>query len=226
LIWGGKRLALGSMSALVSRFDPSKILTVSSTEINKYEKGPIISFVNYSVVKSSDGNRYLIDGLTKRLIVSDEAFRQLGYNPEEIIDATEADLANYVNGEQLTGTDLSPREEILQDLSTQEIFYVKNSKKYSIIDNSVLKANYPDLKVKKVSKTILDKYEYIGPVKFLDGTLIKKADHKDVFVVSSGQKRLIPDANTFEILGYKWVNIIIVPNKVFNLHPTGSPLSL
>ncbi len=226
LVWGAKRLALGSMGVLVSRFDPNKILTVSSTEVNKYEKGPTITYVNYSVVKDSNGNRYLIDGLTKRLIVSDEAFRQLGYNPAEITDATEADLVNYSDGEKLTGTDLSPKEEILQDTVSKEIFYVKNSKKYSIIDTNILKANYPNVKVKKVATATLNKYEYVGPVKLADGTLVKKADHKDVFVVSGGQRRLIPDGNTFETLGYKWTNIIVVPNKVMNLHPIGPALSL
>jgi len=226
LVWGGQRLALGSMSALVSRFDPNKILSVSSEEINKYAKGPIISYVNYSVVKDPSGNRYLIDGLNKRLIVSDEAFRQLGYNPDEIVDASEAELTNYSDGEKLTGSDLSPKEEILQDMTTKEIFYVKNSKKYAIIDNTILKANYSNIKTKSVTSKTLDKYEYGGPVKLLDGTLIKKADHKDVFVVSGGERRLIPDGNTFETLGYKWTNIITVPNKVLNLHPIGPALSL
>jgi hypothetical protein len=226
LISGGNKRAFASLTALTSRFDPNKVLVVDSTELIKYGDGQPIKFTNFSVVKDENDQRYLIDGLTKKLIATDEIFRQLGYNPEEVVTVTAEDLASFSQGQDLTATNSSsPFGQLMSDLTTKEIYYVKNNQKSSIIDSSIIKANYPTLKIKKVYSKTLNELETIGPVKLVDGTLIKRDIGKDVFVISNGYRRLIPDGQTFEAMGYKWSNIMTVPVKVINLHQIGPALA-
>lgn len=224
LIWGGEKRAFDSLTALTSRFDPNKVLLVDNSELVKYEDGQPIKYVNFSVVQDENGQRYLIDGLTKRLIADKETFRQLGYNPEEVITVTAEELTAFSDGEQLTAT-VSPFGQLMSDLSTGAIYYVKDGKKFPIIDKSILKANYPKLTIKKVYSKTLGAFTTDGPVKLVDGTLIKRDISKDVFVISNGYRRLIPDGQTFEAMGYKWSNIITVPVKVINLHQIGPALT-
>ena len=56
-----------------------------------------------------------------------------------------------------------------------------------------------------------------------DGTLIKLTDSPNIYVIEGGQKKLIPDAQTFNALGYSWTNIQIVSDNAFNAYQTGSP---
>lgn len=223
LISQGQRRPFASITALVTRYDPGKILSLDQTEIEKYSEGPIIDFANYSVLQGQNGERYLIDGLKKRLIVSDEAFRKLGYNPAEVIQATESDLAAFDDSADLDDFS-NPFGELYQDMTTGSVFYVKDGQRHPIIDETIMRANYPDLTIKEVTSRTLEDMRYGGPIKLADGTLIKEESHKNVYVISEGKRRLIPDGQTFESLGYQWSNIIIVPSKVFNLHQASESL--
>ncbi|MCD4760881.1 hypothetical protein K8R42_03215, partial [bacterium] len=174
-------------------------------------------------LEDNSGKRYLIDGLEKRLINSDEAFRQLGFNPDEVETATSVELENYQTGDVLT-EDSSPFEEIWQDSSTQSIYYVKDGQKAKIIDSEILELNYPEMEIREVTSKTLEGLTGTTPLKFVDGALIKKEFDKNVYVVSNGYRRLIPDGDTFNKLGYNWANIRVVSNKVMNFHIIGESI--
>lgn len=223
LIVNGAKRPFASMTALVSRYDPNKVLNVAGEELEKYNTGYLIDFSNYSVVQSPAGNKYLIDGLTKRAISSDEAFRQLGFNPAEVEAVTDAQLANYTDGAELTA-DSSPFAELWQDMVTDGVYYVKDGQKHRIIDQEILVANYPDMAVKEVTTKTLEDITTGLPIKLVDGTLVKKEFDKDIYVISDGYRRLIPNGETFEKLGYDWTAVRVISNKVMNFHKIGEPL--
>lgn len=223
LIVSGKKRAFTDMSALVSRFNPNKVLLVDASELDNYTDGEPINYPNYAVLQSPDNRKYLIDGLTKRLIISEEAFRQLGYNPEEVIQATNQELAYYQDGEDLTA-DASPFEEIWQPMDSDTYYLVKDGKRHQIIDAEIIKLNYPDLKVKTVATKTLEDLPLATPIKLIDGTLVKKDNDNSVYVISDGYRRWIPDAATFEKLGYSWAKIKTISNKLMNLHKIGEPI--
>ena len=224
LIVNSQKRLFESTGALVSRFDPNKVLLVASEELNKYTDGEPIKFTNYTVLQTPNGNKYLVDGLQKRRIISDEAFRQLGFNPAEIEEISSADLDTLEDGADLDENNASPFEEIMQDMTTGSIHYVKDGKKWSVIDMEILELNHPGISPREVTSKTLEAYEYMGALKLVDGTLIKKDLDKDVYVISAGERRLIPDGNTFETLGYQWGNIVTVSKKVMNFHKVGTPL--
>jgi hypothetical protein len=224
LIINGQKRLFESTSALVSRFSPSKVLLVGSEELLKYVDGEPIQFTNFTVLEAPNGNKYLIDGLQKRRIVSDEAFRQLGFNPAEVEEVTSDQLDSLEDGEDLDENNASPFEEIFKDMTTGSISYVKDGKKWSVIDMEILELNHPGVTPREVTTKTLEQFEYMGALKLADGTLIKKDLDKDVYVVSAGERRLIPDGNTFETLGYQWGNIVTVSKKILNFHKVGTPL--
>lgn len=220
LISDGQKRAFGDMTALLSRFDPDKVLLVEQAELDKYEDGQIIAYANYSVLEDPEGNRYLIDGLTKRLIVSDEVFRQLGFNPDEVEKVKTSDLSAYVTGDNLDNL-ASPFAELWQDMSTKAVYLVKDGQKHRIIDQFIIDVNFAEMKIKDVTSKTLEVLGDGSPIKLSDGTLIKAASDSRVYVISNGRRRLIPDGTTFNKLGYSWANIYTVSNKIMNLHQSG-----
>ena len=225
LIDDGLKLPFESLTALISRYDPHKVLEIAGEELVKYQTGVTIKYANYSILQSADKQKYLVDGLQKRLITSDEVFRKLGFNPEEVISVTDEDLTAFKNGEPINDAAQSPFGQLLQDMTSNTLYYVKDGKKFMIIDVSIAKANFPELKISEVTTRTLEKFSDTTPLKLADGTLIKKDKDPNVYVVSAGLRRLIPDGQTFETLGYSWARILVVPTKVMNFHILGDALN-
>ena len=225
LIHDGQKMAFASMTALITRYDPARILHISSEEVAKYEDGPIIQYPNYSVLETPNGNKYLIDGLNKRLIASDEAFRLLGYNPAELTEVSTADLATITNGSELNEDNPSPMEGLLKDVSSGGVYYVKDDAKYPIVD-PILLENYDSLQIVEADADTLAQYRNMPALRIKDGVLVKMPDDPRVYVISQSKRRAIPDEETFLGLGYQWSNIVEISERVIKLHPIGQPLSL
>lgn len=225
LIYNGKKLPFADMTALVSRFDPKRVLTVDAVELAKFETGAEIKFMNFSILQSPSGQRYLIDGLEKRAITSDTAFKELGFNPAEIEEASDIDLAALATGAPLDA-EYSPFSQLMRDTSTNGVYFVKDDQKIPIIDPQIIEINFPGLKIIDVSATNLEKYRKVSAMKLEDGNLIKMSDDPRVYVVSNGKRRAIEDEATFLALGYRWVDIETVSERVMKLHPIGQALKL
>lgn len=227
LIENGKRRPFWSKSALISRFDESKIIEISRNDLLRYEIGYPIKYPNYSLLRSADGSIYLTVNNEKKQIESPEVFRMIGFNPEEVIEVSDEELAYYSLGRKITLTSLYPQGALLQDNKSGGVYYVEDGIKYPIWDKEIMLANYPDYRLTPVSSEELSKYVTAATgVGFKDGSLIKTAVDAKVYVISNGQKRWIANEITFNQLGYKWSDVIIVSEKVASLHPLGQQLDL
>lgn len=222
---GARRLITSSI-ALKTRFDESKIMPISATDLQAYPEGYPISLANYSLVKSPDGNIYLIVDDQRRLITSMKVFKQIGWNPAEVDDVSAADIANFFEGAPIDENSIYPQGLLAQDSKTGEMFYVQDGVKNPILAKEIATANYPGRKFTKLATAELEKYQTGDPLKFRDGTLLKIAEFPDTYVVSNGKLRWIPDEKTFNDLGYKWKNIISSPYAIVTqLMPQGEPLT-
>jgi hypothetical protein len=227
LIADGKRRPFWSKAALASRFDVSKIKEVSRNDLLRYPEGYPIKYPNYSLLKSSSGKIYLLVNNEKKEIESNEVFRMIGYNPEEVIEVTDEELSYYEDGRKITLDSIYPQGALLQDKSTGGVFYVEDGIKYPVLSKDVLAINYKNYKLTVVSPDELAKYiTAANGVKLKDGTLIKLAADSKVYVISNGQKRWLANEQTFNQLGYNWKDIVTVNEKVFTLHQEGEPLDL
>jgi len=226
LLQNGERRAFVSKSALYSRFDPKRIIQVTQNELDKYPVGTPIKFANYSLLRSPKGTIYLLVDDALRGITSGEVFRTLGFNPEEVVRVTEADLKDYQPGANITMASAYPAGGLLQNKKTGGVFYVKDGIKQAIIDRSVMAINFKKRKSIPVHPDELEKYPSAGPLKLADGTLVSSTGSSAVFVIADGQRRPIVSGEAFEKLGYRWPDIAIVPQKVVELHPLGQPLDI
>jgi hypothetical protein len=226
LIQNGKRRAILSFSALSSRFDPSKILTVNPSDLVRYEVGAPIRFPQYSLARSPDGKIYLLVDDQKRGFDSIEAFRKIGFNPEEVVSSSWNDLAGYTDGAPITASSTYPMGALLQDKKGGGVYWVIDGQKAPLLDKIFLTTNFKNNRIIKVSAKELDSYQKIAPVIFKDGALIKTTSSPAIYVIANGQKLPITSGKLFEKLGYQWNKIITVSEKILNLHPTGEPLTI
>ncbi len=224
LIQNGKKRPFLSRGALTSRFDPKKIIIVSKSELDNYEKGAPIKFPQYSVVRSPGGTIYLLVDDKKRGFVDGEAFRKIGINPEEIIDASWEDLSYYQEGEPITASSTYPTGALLQDRTTGGVWWVENNTKAALLDAVFLHTKFKGRKIIQATPEELAEYKTIAPVRFGDGELLKAPNSPAVYVIAGGKKRPIISGQIFENLGYKWENIITVPEKILNLYEEGDPI--
>lgn len=225
LIQNGEKRPFLSKSALVSRYDINKIITVDPIELEAYDKGNPISLANYAIVRQPDGNIYLIVNDEKRKFSQANLIKQFGYNPAEIIDSSFQDLSYYKDGEILTIDSIYPTGALLQDPRNGGVFYVKDGKKAPIIDRIFLSTMFKDKQIIKATAQEIDKYEKISPIMFGDGELLKSSSVSTVYLIANGQKKPFLKGEDFEALGYKWSNIITVSPQLLYNYPIGSPVN-
>lgn len=220
----GFRRVITSYSTLLSRFDPKKILVISETDLEKYEIGPSIKFPNYSLLKSPAGKIYLVVDDEIRYITSPEVFRVIGFNPEEVEDISQEDLAIYKSGADITTESVYPTGGLVQNNQTGGVYYVKDGEKHPIYSAEIMKTRYKNRILTAVSPEELNQYQLADPVKFQAGELVKSDQENKVYVIEDGNRRWIKTQESFVKFGYKWDNIITTNQKAIELHPLGEDM--
>ncbi len=200
-----------NQSTLLSRADPKMIVVVQDSELSNYQTGQEISFPNYSILKTGN-DFYLLDYDTLRPFASAEIVRQIGYNPDEIIEINEADIAGYPIGLAISSASTSPQGVIYQITDLNNSYYLfKDNILYPITDKAVISTNYKNLNIEKHKLKDIKNLEVANlPLNFKDGTLLRISDSNNVYVIENGKKRLIADVDTFAALGYNRTNVISV----------------
>lgn len=222
LLTDGRLRLVNSKAALFSDYDPKKIITVTTNTILGYDIGVPINFPNYSLLRAPNDTIYLLVDSQRRGIASEEVFRQLGFNPEEVIDADWADINVYPETAPIASANSSPLGELIQDKKTGGVYYVVDATRYPIWSKEILRNKFPRYIIKPVSPETLNKLPIGEPVRFKDGELVMAQNEKTVYVISRGEKRPIASAETFTNLGYHWSNIITTTSNALNIHPTGN----
>lgn len=224
LIQNGQKRAFLSRTALLSRYDPSRIIQVSKSDLDIYENGLPIKFANFSLLRSPRGRINLIVDDEKRYIVSPEVFRKIGFNPEEVIDVTNEDLTAYVDGPDITIESIYPTGVLLQSKETGGISFVQNGVRHSIWSKEILKSQFKNRNIVLIEQATIDQYSKGEPVKFKDGELVTSPNANGIWVISNGLRRGIPSKEAFVSLGYKWQNVIRTTDKALFIHPIGEPI--
>ncbi len=225
ILQDGKRRLFTSMSVFLSSYSPSQIVAVSKADLEKYPLGTPIKFAQYSLLRVPKGTVYLLVGDMLRGIVSREVFRVLGFNPDEVISVSDADVQGYTKGELITLKTAYPQGALVQSNKTSPVYYVKNGVKQRAIDPSLVSANFPYKKVSRISAKELARFEDGGPLLLNEGVLVK-GSKSEVYIVSHGALRPIASGNAFEALGYHWENVRTVRDSVLALHLRGENVDI
>lgn len=226
LLQDGKKRAFESMSALITRYDPKRILVVPEAEISRYPLGSPISFPNYSILKAGS-DYYLLDYDTLRPFDSAATVKKIGYNPEEIIEVESSDIAAMPRGSVITLKNANhPFGEIVFVKETQSSYFIKDDISHALIDPKVAVVTLPNLKQRNGTIQELQQATAGDPIKFPDGTLLKTPTSPKIYVVENGKKRHISNEKMFLALGYQWSNVITTNELMSSLYPIGPALAL
>ncbi len=220
LIRFDEKRPITSQTALLSRYNSDLIISVDPTVLQSYADGPAISHANYSLLQAPNGGIYLLVDDTIRPIASQEAFRSIGFNPDEVLAVEWEDLAPYTEGESITADTLYPQGTLLQNSTTGGVYFVENGIKQPLMSRDILDNRFANWLIAPMSEAELDEFETGDPVKFQDGTLIK-GSAPDVYVVSEGERRPIPSEDVFLGLGWNWDNIVLTDDRTLELHELG-----
>jgi len=226
LIKDGKKHPFLTKGALTSRYDVNKIITVNKSDLDSYLKGSPLRFPQYSLVRSPAGSIYLLVDDKKRLIENAEVFRQIGYNPEEVVNASWEDINAYTAGTTITASSTYITGALLQDKNTGGVYYVEDGTKSPLWDPILLKTKFKNFTIVPVETEKLDSYKTINPAKFEDGNILKSDASPAVYIIENGKKRPVASGKIFESLGYKWENIITVSPKLLALYDLGETLKI
>ena len=144
LIQNGVRRKFANRRVYLSRYpDFNKLLTVTESELLKYQLGNEIKFPNYSYLKTPTGTVYLVVDDTVRKFTTPQALRKIGVNPEEIIKITDEDLIGYAESEPITTKSVYPLGAILQDKTTKQIYLVQNNMRHTIASRELFANQFP-----------------------------------------------------------------------------------
>ncbi|PIR47944.1 hypothetical protein COV06_00900 [Candidatus Uhrbacteria bacterium CG10_big_fil_rev_8_21_14_0_10_50_16] len=226
LIKFGRRRHIASQAILASFYDPASVIEVDHGTILAYEEGKAIAFPNYSLVRVETGDVYLLVNDSKRRFISLSDIARFGYAPEEVIDAQEADLADYQMGTSISYDTAYPQGAVLQHPETKSLFYVLNGVRHAIVSEDILKARYASWRVRPSTIEELASYSEGAAITFPDGTLVMVDGNPTVYVISDGKRRPIISEDTFLGLGYKWEHIIRTTPASVEVHAPGMLLSI
>lgn len=225
LIQDGKKRPFLTRGALTSRFDINKVVQVNKTELERYTTSEPIKFPQYSLVRSPRGTVFLLIDDMRRGFASAEALRVIGINPEEIINASWDDINVYEEGLPITATSSYPTGALLQDKTTGGVYWVSNGTKAPLWDAILLKTKFRGKLIIAETPEKLASFETVDPAIFNDGELLTTDNSRAVYVIDNKKRRPIVSGDIFEELGYKWENIISVPDKILNLYEEGELIS-
>jgi len=198
-----------SQTILITRADPSMIITIPDSELSNYTAGSDISLPNYSLLKNGS-NYYLLDYDTLRPFASYDVVKQLGYNPQEVVEVTSSDLVGLTTGKIITADAYAPAGIIykITDLDNK-LYLIKNNIAYPLLHNAVATANYKNLTTVEKKLVDLRKFEMSGDMKtFDDGVVLQVKETGDLFVIEDGMKRKFESEKAFLAMGYKKNNIV------------------
>lgn len=224
LIENGKKRPFLNYSAFISRFKLEQVVKIEAAELDNYEPGEAIKFANYSLIQTPDKKIYLIVDKEKRPFASLAVFKSIGFNPEEIELASEADLNIYPVGRTITATSTYVTGALMQEIKTGGIYYVIDGTKAPLTDKILLTTKFKGKKIIKDTTGVLNKYTKIAPVLLDDGTLVKTDSFPTVYLISNGEKRPFASETIFNKLGYNSAGVITVSSKFLYNYPQGEPI--
>ncbi|MFA6474600.1 MAG: hypothetical protein WCV88_00175 [Patescibacteria group bacterium] len=216
-----------STTALLANYNPNQIVTVDSSVIDRYNFGTPIAVPKFILVQGPTGGIYLIDGdHNKRAITSASVFHNLGYNPEEVIPMTQAELNIIPDGVPITENNKYPLGAVLQNKTSGAVVYLDESGYiHDIRSKTILENRFKGYAIEAESPAVLQQFPQRPAIKYADGTLLKIPERDTIYVIDGGKKRPIASTGILKRLGGR-DQIIQVKKDDLKLHKTGKPLRL
>lgn len=228
-IENGFKREIASKAVFISRFDPKRVIAVSPGDLDYYENGAPIKYLNFSLLQTSNGDVYMIFNDIKRKIESSIVLKKIGLNDDNLIRVNDADLASYKNGPNITEYTLYPTGILAQSTKAKsvnsDIYYIISGQKKPILTSEILNANFSGMVVKKMTPEELDTYMTGDNISLPEGWLVKTKNVNTVYVISNGKRLPIFSGSVFANMKYKKENIKIISDATLNAHELGQSIT-
>lgn len=222
LLRNGARRSIKNLAIAASLIDISKIVSVDDSRLSAYRSGVPVSFANYSLVQTTDRKRYLLVGTSKRLI-QPLAFERFGFNEDELVDGTAADLATYTDGPDITTKTTYPTGLLVKD-AQKTYWYIENGVRQRIPDNTFLTLYFRGRVAKTWNSKQLAAVTQGAPYGLQNGELVRGKKSSAVFVIENQERRPITSERDFLELGYEWKNVVTLPDRLLETYHVGAPV--
>lgn len=227
LIKGFQKLPFNSQAALYANYDLNKIIVVTESVLDQYTLGESITLPEGALIRSPKGTVYIYTNGERRGIATQDVLRNLGYNPEEIMEVSWNDLKGVPEGDAITSADIYPLGALLQRKKTGAVYYIDaDGVRHAIWTKKILDANFHNQLITTTSWSEIKKFSKGTPEKFKDGELLKTKVRNKYYVIAKGYKRPFASKETLLALGYKLENVIHVSKRILALHPTGKVITI
>ncbi len=223
MIQNGQKRLFTSDAVLFSMTQPNKIIEANETDLSSYPTGEPVRFPKFALLKDPKGTIYLNASDGKRRIANMETFRQFGFLEDDIIEATIEELVDLPDAAPINEQTVFPQGALVKAAESPAVYYVENNKKYALQDEVFLKVYFTRRPIVSVPQLTIDTYGDGGVYRFQNGELVKGSG-PDVFVIEDGELRSIPSESVFLSMGWKWENIITIPDRVLLSYNQAEPL--
>lgn len=221
LIRFGTKRPFASKSVASSLVDADKVVIATDSQLSAYPVGQPIKFPNYSLVETPAGTRFLIVNQSKRKIADMKTFQKFGFNEDEIVEATDDELAEYEVGPTINIETAHPMGLLVKD-GEGTSWYVENNVRHKVPHKAFLGLYFRGKPAKAITKAKLETYTVGDPYPLRDGELVRTVESSAVYVIEHGMRRPITSGKAFEELGWKWSNVVTLPKAVLEPYTIGA----
>ncbi|KKW45208.1 MAG: Hemagglutinin-related protein [Parcubacteria group bacterium GW2011_GWA2_56_7] len=225
VIKSGKKHAITSRAALLSRYHPDRVIQTDPSTLASYQDGLAISFPNYSILRTHTTTYLLVDDVL-RPFDSEETKRSLGFVPDEELEVKEEELAGYEIGEPITQETSYPNGVVFQLTNTDAYYYVEDGVRHPVVTEDILRERYAGKTIHRVEPVRVESFKPGGPAKLPDGVLVRTHEDPTVFIITEGTRRAVVDEKTFTEMGWDWEDILVVHEDTLLVHPLSVPFNL
>lgn len=232
-----RQILLTYKNYLFTTKEDSNFYTISNGQLNKFTsdtsafkiinlgKHQLGAFLNPLIKKMSDGtlvkseNRdraYLIEGNKRRPILSEQLFKIKNYKWANVIPLSDRNLAVYPLGEPL----IYPDESLIKG-QNPEVYLIEQGQRRHITSPAIFESRgFKWENILQASEEELLAHPAGESLLLSDNALIKGLN-PEVYLVKSQKRHWIKTAEVFLKLGFKWQNIITLPQSEINKYALG-----
>lgn len=199
-----------------------RLMSISRAQLDLFAKKYFAAYPDGTLLRQKDSATvYILEGGKKRpFAVSAQEFAKLGFSWDEIKDVSSADLKGYQEGPAVK---YGPDGALVRG-TDPTVWLIEEGKKRKITSGELfINLGFSWWKVKKSQE--IENYLTGSAVTYPDGTLLRSKEESTVYLVKDGKRRIFTSGTLFNLLGYKWRNVLTISEKNdLLIIPLGKPM--
>ncbi|MFC1632539.1 hypothetical protein ACFL1U_00135 [Patescibacteria group bacterium] len=208
-IEGGEKRAFSSSRVFKTWSTFANVSVVSDATLTAIPSSTIMNFRDGTLIKGSAPAVYVVEDGVKRPFKSSSVFRALGYTFERVLTVSDQELALHSSGPAITNSATIPDQTLIKGTGTT-VYYTDNGKKHPFSSGNIFRTWGTTRDINIVSDAFLESIPRYPVMGFRSGSLVRAKGTPTVYYIEDGLRRAFRNQCTFDTLGFKTSNILIV----------------